>query len=170
MKIETTRLVIKPLSSSDSKMFFDLSQNLDFKQFQISNYQRQSTEEAAQWIATQQAYLDRNGIGIVGIFENTSQKLIGLAALRYLGTEKASKVELIYRLDDQFLGKGFGFETGKALIDYAFNIVKLDSLVASIDPKNDASKKALKKLGFECKEVIKIGIFDEELHVLNRPR
>ena len=46
MFLETKRLVLKKLRASDAETYFKLSQNDDFRLFQISEYRRSSIDEA----------------------------------------------------------------------------------------------------------------------------
>jgi [ribosomal protein S5]-alanine N-acetyltransferase len=56
--------------------------------------------------------------------------------------------ELMYHFAKQHWGKGYATEAGKACIEYAKKHLKLIRIGASIDPKNEASKKVLEKIGF----------------------
>jgi RimJ/RimL family protein N-acetyltransferase len=166
MKIKTARLHIRALSGKDAKAYFELSQNEGFRKYQISDYRRRSIEESEQWIRALAEYHHRNGFGILGVFTKQDELLIGIGALKYLGSEKASPVELMYRLSDLFWGNGFGLEIGSALVDYAFRTVGLSLIVATVDPANLPSKKILLKLGFKFKELISIEGFREEVYEL----
>jgi RimJ/RimL family protein N-acetyltransferase len=50
-------------------------------------------------------------------------------------------------------GKGYGLESLRLLLNYAFNKLKLHSLLATVTPNNKPSLKMLKKTGFK-----KVGI------------
>jgi ribosomal-protein-alanine N-acetyltransferase len=170
MVIQTARLALRQLQTSDAKAYFELSQNDGFRRFQISNYRRSSIKDAEQWIDKISAYHQRNGTGVIGVFDKKDSQLIGLCALKYLEDEGKSPIELMYRIDDRHWGQGYGFEIGQALISYAFTEMKLEKLVATVDPRNIPSKRILAKLGFRFLDMIKIESFDEELHELRSTR
>ncbi len=166
MELETQRLRIRALSEKDAPAYFKLSQNGGFRSFQISDYRRKSIEDTENWIHALSEYQKRNGIGIYGVFDKDNDALIGICALKYLGAEKASPVELMYRVSDSYWGKGFGLEIGKALVDLGLGMIGLPSIVGTVDPKNDPSRKILLKLGFQFKELIAIEGLQEELYEL----
>lgn len=167
VQIETARLTLKQLQTTDAKAYFELSQNEGFRRFQISDYRRSSIEDAAIWIHKISAYHHRNGIGIIGVFDNNSANLIGLCALKYFQDEGKSPIELMYRIHDLYWGQGYGFEIGQALVAFAFEGNKFDRIVATVDPQNFSSKRILAKLGFSFQKMIEIESIEEELHELS---
>lgn len=168
VQLLTSRLNLRPLTSADASSYFELSQNDGFRQFQISDYRRSSVADAKRWIDEVHRYHLRHGIGVLGVFEKTEERLIGLCALKYLGAEGDSPVELMYRFSDQFWGRGYGREIAEALISYGFSSLNLDRIVATVDPQNRPSKKILESLGFQFREVVQIESLAEELHELQR--
>jgi len=166
MNLESDRLYLKILTQDDSGPYYLLSQNDGFRQFQISDYRKNSKEDASHWITQLELYHKRNGFGIVGVFEKNGQTLVGLGALKYLEEEQRSPVELMYRISDNFWGKGYGFEIASTLICHAFENLNIDHLVATVDPKNLPSKKILLKLGFQFERMIQVESYDEELYKL----
>lgn len=56
--------------------------------------------------------------------------------------------EVGYIFHPDHWGKGFAFEAMRAVVDYAFTHHPVDHLLADIDPRNDASRRLLVKLGF----------------------
>lgn len=72
---------------------------------------------------------------------------IGCCGLRPYDLEK-NILEMGIHLKEQFWGKGFAQEACLAVIDYAFNTLQVDALFAGHNPKNTASARLLKKLGF----------------------
>lgn len=169
MIIHTSRLELRPLKTTDTEAYFDLCQNNGFKLFQISNYHKASTEEIEKWITLLNEYHLRNGFGIIGVFRKRDSHLIGIGALKYLAEENKSPIEIMYRFSDSYWGKGYGFETAKAICEWAFQNVSLKILVATVDPKNTTSKKILNRLGFVFQEIVEIQGIEEELYVLASP-
>ena len=53
-----------------------------------------------------------------------------------------------YFLARAYWGQGYAQEALRALIDYAFANLTLTEILADIDPRNDASLRLLKRLGF----------------------
>jgi RimJ/RimL family protein N-acetyltransferase len=59
-----------------------------------------------------------------------------------------SHIELGYRLLQKHWGHGYATEGGRRLLQYGFNVLKLNEIVAITDPQNQGSQKVLSKLGF----------------------
>ena len=56
--------------------------------------------------------------------------------------------EIGYALKPEYWGKGFMTEALKTIIDFGFHKMNLHSIEANVNPKNQKSKKLLKRLGF----------------------
>lgn len=57
------------------------------------------------------------------------------------------KIELGYRLDPKYWGKGLATEACQAIAQYAFDMLKLDEVVSIIDPQNVRSIRVAEKVG-----------------------
>lgn len=167
MELKTSRLRISPLKVTDADSLFFLSNEPGLTLFQISDYRMRSVEHAWVWIQEKLAYLERNRIGTVGVYLDETGILIGLCALKYLGEEKNSDVEIMFRLSQRYWGQGYATELARALVDYAKIDLKVRRLVATVDPKNEKSKRVLEKIGFSFESVLKIQDLSEELYALN---
>lgn len=77
-----------------------------------------------------------------------NDKNIGCCGLRPYDFEK-NIFELGFHLKKDYWGKGLAQEASLAVIEYAFNVLKVDALFAGHNPNNTASSKLLKKLGFK---------------------
>ena len=79
------------------------------------------------------------------IFNVFSNEFIGCCGLR---PYKESQYEIGFHLRPEYWKQGYAFEGTAAVIKYAFNVLKADSLFAGHHPKNIASSKLLTQLGF----------------------
>ncbi|MBR6802065.1 MAG: GNAT family N-acetyltransferase [Eubacteriaceae bacterium] len=81
------------------------------------------------------------------IFETATGDFIGCCGLRpYVDDD--TTLEIGFHLKKEFWGKGFATEAATAMIKYAFETLNKEKLFAGHNPKNEASRKTLKKLGF----------------------
>ena len=85
------------------------------------------------------------GIQYWPIFELSSGELIGCCGLR---PRSEKQYEIGFHLRPQFWGRGIAVEAAKAVITYAFDVLRAESLFAGHNPHNVNSAKVLKKLGF----------------------
>lgn len=95
---------------------------------------------------------------------------------RMIGKVGGSEMpEIGYIFHPDFWGRGFAHEAMAAVVDYAFAHRPVDHLVADIDPRNDASRRLLLKLGFQFYRHVKNtfcvsgGWVDSDYYVLPRP-
>lgn len=82
------------------------------------------------------------------LFELSTGEFIGCCGLRPFKSEKHS-YEIGVHLCKEYWGRGYASEGIKAVIAYAFDILKADKIYAGHHPENEGSKKLLTKLGFQ---------------------
>ncbi|MGZ7440544.1 GNAT family N-acetyltransferase [Paenibacillus sp. TH7-28] len=82
------------------------------------------------------------------LFNLINEEFIGCCGLRPYDTEK-NIYEIGIHLRSSHWGNGYATETVNAVIQYAFDVKKVDNLFAGHNPNNEASKKMLLKLGFK---------------------
>ena len=80
------------------------------------------------------------------IFELNSNALIGCCGLKPFAEKQ---YEIGFHLRPEFWGQGYALEAAKAVIEYAFAVLKAEGLFAGHNPNNIASKKVLSKLQFQ---------------------
>ena len=64
-------------------------------------------------------------------------------------SEQSGRAEIGYGLARSYWGQGYMNEALRAVIDYAFGPLGVRRLEADIDPRNQASLRALERLGFQ---------------------
>ena len=79
------------------------------------------------------------------IFHKESGELIGCCGLR---PRAEKEYEIGFHLRPKFWRQGYAVEAANAVINYAFEVLKAETLFAGHNPKNVASKSVLAKLGF----------------------
>lgn len=96
------------------------------------------------------------GIGRFAVIEKASGNFIGWSGIR-LNTEYnmngyTKYYDVGYRFIPKYWGKGYATESGKAAVNYAFKTLKLPELYATTEIGNQASHKALLKIGLHYVE------------------
>ncbi len=76
-----------------------------------------------------------------------------------------------YKLDELEVGRGYTTEALQALVDYAFNEIKLHRIEANIIPRNLPSVRVVEKLGFVneglARKYLKInGVWEDHVHMV----
>ncbi len=148
--IETKRLLLRELRNTDLDGMFELDSNPNVHRY-LGNKPIKTKVEAQKILdSVKQQYAER-GIGRFAVIEKASGDFIGWSGLR-LNTEYnmngfTKYYDVGYRLIERFWGKGYATESGKAAIEYAFNVMKLPELYATTEMGNQASHNALLKIG-----------------------
>ncbi|HEV3426497.1 MAG TPA: GNAT family protein, partial [Paraburkholderia sp.] len=62
--------------------------------------------------------------------------------------EQCRRAEIGFCLQRRQWGKGYMSEAAAAVVEHAFEAVKLNRIEADIDPRNTASARVLERLGF----------------------
>lgn len=84
-----------------------------------------------------------------GIYEMTSNNLIGHISLYGIKRLPYSSAFVGYSMDQHFVGRGIATEALQLVLDLAFKTVKLHRVEAYIAPSNSASIRVIEKCGFE---------------------
>ncbi|TCZ79296.1 N-acetyltransferase [Paenibacillus albiflavus] len=153
MKIETNRLIIRPYVENDFEASFALMQNKDL--FQYMHMDVMSMDEYRHlfnWlIRSYDKGLDENFKYSFGLFLKDSNTFIGWIGIGGLDFKPEDK-EIYYLIGKEYWGNGYASEAASHLIQYGFETMKLQRIVAKVDPRNVASKRIIEKSGlkFEC--------------------
>ena len=88
-----------------------------------------------------------------GITLKPQDKLIGSCGFTW--DREASAAEVGYELASQFWRQGIMSEALRAILNYGFEIEGMQFVIAEIMLENEASRRLLKKLGFQSQRVLK---------------
>jgi ribosomal-protein-alanine N-acetyltransferase len=88
------------------------------------------------------------------IVEQDSGQFVGLNAILEKEVEGETVYDLGYFLLPPFWGQGFAAEASRRVVAYAFEELGLPSLVAIIDPRNQASQSVALKLGMHLEREV----------------
>lgn len=144
MLLQTKRLIIRKFTEEDLDALSVLLGNAEVMRFSLAG---PCTREQTKW------YLEKRilnhyaefGFGLWALmFE---ERLIGFAGLIMQSIDGEDLVELAYRLDPQYWGKGLASEAAEAIAEYAFNQLHLDQVISIIDPNNVRSVNVATRLG-----------------------
>ena len=150
INIETKRLLLREMRVEDVDGMFALDSNPNVHKY-LGNKPIKTKAEAHKIIESVLQQYKERGIGRFAVIEKVTEEFIGWSGIR-LNTEYnmngfTKYYDVGYRLIERFWGKGYATESGKASIDFAFNTMKLPELYATTEIGNEASHKALLKIG-----------------------
>ncbi len=151
-EITTQRFRLRKILSIDQQQIFEGLSNEDvIKYYGVSYKTFEDTLRQMQWYEN----LLNTETGIWwGISFRESKELIGACGFNNTSIEH-KKTEMGYWLFPQNRKKGVMMEVAPAIIEYAFTVLKLHRIEASVEVDNIASKKLLIKLGFAYEGTLK---------------
>ena len=146
-KLESERLIFRSFTKEDAQDILLLKSNDEVMMHMdaIKHQTIQDSEKAI--IKNQNLFKERQGI-IWAIIEKSTREFIGYFGFWRLIREHC-RAEIGYALKPQFWSKGFMRESMNLLIDFGFNELKLHSIEANLNPKNENSERLLKNFGFK---------------------
>ena len=145
MIFETERLLIRQYETNDFENFYTLYSDED-----VMRYIRpvQSKEKTFASFNDHLAYYKLFPVyGIWAMIEKSNNQFLGTFMLKHSITAEGN-IELGYSLLKIFWGNGFATEAVAGGLNYGFNTLKLETIIAITQMENIASKKVLIKSGF----------------------
>lgn len=153
IRIETERLLLRELLPSDTEGMFRLDSNANVHQF-LGNNPVLSIEESQNYIASIRKQYQENGIGRYAVILKETNEFIGWCGIKLITELENNHInfyEIGYRFIEEYWGKGFGYESAKAWLDYGFQTMRIETIYASANIENRGSRKILEKIGMQQK-------------------
>jgi ribosomal-protein-alanine N-acetyltransferase len=149
--LETERLILRKIVPTDEMALFLLESNPNVHQY-LGNNPITTMEESRKYINHIKNQYAQNGIGRFAVVLKETNEMIGWSGIKFITEPENNHInihEIGYRLMEEHWGKGYGFESAKAWLDYGFNQMKIQKMYASANKKNAGSIKILKKIGMQ---------------------
>ena len=150
--LETARFILRPLEKTDENEIFALRSDDAINQY-LGRAKAQSLEDAQNFIRKIHENLDENNAILWAICGKNDSSLIGTICLWNFEKTKV-EAEIGYELLPDFHGKGILQEVIPKVIDYGFNTMKLNAIVALLDKNNVKSVRLLEKNNFKQEPVL----------------
>lgn len=150
----TARLHLRAISETDENDLFEMDSDPEVHLY-IENKPVQSIETIRVVITLLKEQYRQNGIARWAVVDRSTNECIGWCGLKYFDqpvNNHQNFYELGYRFKKKHWGKGFATEAARAVLEYGFKHLAIDTIFAITDPINLNSKKVLHKLGFEYQE------------------
>jgi RimJ/RimL family protein N-acetyltransferase len=110
---------------------------------------------------------EEHGFG-AWIFRDASGAFVARGALERRRIDDVDEVELMYAVAADRWRQGHGTRVARALVDVAFDVLRLGSLVAFVLPDNYGSHRILDRCGFSFDRLVEHGGRPHELFRLRR--
>jgi ribosomal-protein-alanine N-acetyltransferase len=142
VRLTTERLVLRPPTLDDLPAWHAIY--LDAEEVWYGA-PRSSLDENRTRLERQIAHREQHGFGMCAVELAASGETIGTAGLQHL--EGGPEIEVGYRFLKEHWGHGYATESAQASIDFGFDEVGLDRIVAVALETNIASRRVLEKCG-----------------------
>jgi RimJ/RimL family protein N-acetyltransferase len=147
--IETARLFIQKWTEAEADAFYELTQDVGFTAFPITDWRQKDVASALKWIREMRAFNEQTKMGAFQLRERETGALVGMVAIRVLELQNEDRPEITYRLRESAWGKGYATEAARAMLKYGFEELGFEEIAASITPDNEASIKVALKIGMK---------------------
>lgn len=145
-EIKTSRLILRPWKKEDLEPLCRLNSDSHVMEFLLTPL---SHEESKARLDVYSRHISDNGWGLWAVSVPGVSDFIGWIGLWPISFEShfTPAIEVGWRLLPEFWGYGYATEGAKAALQYGFDILKLDEIVAITVPANVRSRRVMEKLG-----------------------
>jgi ribosomal-protein-alanine N-acetyltransferase len=165
--LASPRLILRPFLSEDIDRLHSIYQVKDvLKYFPGSSIP--SLEKVERFVTRQHTHWQEHAYGNWAILPAGAKEISGWAGLQYL--PELDETEVGFLLAKPFWGQGFASEAARLSIQFGFEEIALDHIIALVHPENTASLAVVKKCGFEYEATIPLWGADLMRHTLKRPQ
>jgi ribosomal-protein-alanine N-acetyltransferase len=145
-KLKTERLLLRQLTESDDQVILFLRSDQTVNAH-VTRTKTNTIEEAISFINKINKGIDEQNWLLWGITIKNNPKLIGTICL-WNFSEDRKTAEVGYDLHPEFYKQGIMNEALKNILNYGFEVLKLDTIEAFTHRDNEASKKLLIRNNF----------------------
>jgi ribosomal-protein-alanine N-acetyltransferase len=157
VKLETARVLLRPFEERDWPAFAEIASKDAVLEFLPAN-DRMTRDQLQNVFAWLRECYNRNTVDRIEKFTlpvilKQTGEVVGWCGLGPLEYDE-SQIEVYFVIDPEQWGKGLATEAAAALLEYAFEVLRLGRVVAVADPRNGASIRVLRKLGMKEEGVV----------------
>jgi ribosomal-protein-alanine N-acetyltransferase len=147
IQIETKRLIIKLPQLADLDDLYALQSDPDVMRYVGTGVR--TREVVQEGLLSNIQHQEKHGFSLGAVYLKETGEFIGRAGLIYLAFDDTQPdIEIGYMLHKNCWNNGYATELAQACIQWGFENLKVNKLVAVIQPENEASQRVLEKLGF----------------------
>lgn len=140
--LESARLSFVPCSETDLDLLRIHWTQAEVRRFLFDD-QIVEPEAVSGLINNSQSSFSRCGYGLWKLLHKNNGQFCGVCGF----TENEGTPELIFSIEPDYWGRGLAQESADCTIDYLFNALGVDRIIASVDRPNTASIQVLDKIG-----------------------
>ncbi len=145
--LETERLIIRNWRADDWLLVRPMALDPEVMQY-IGHYQPWSEQETRQFVANRISDYERYGGTMWPLVLKENEAFVGYCGfLRRQYGEYKGEIEIGYALAKDAWGRGLAAEAGARILEYGFEVLGFDCVIASARPENEPSIRVMEKMG-----------------------
>jgi RimJ/RimL family protein N-acetyltransferase len=150
--LETERLLIREVDADiDAEFMLELLNSPKFIQF-IGDRKVRSVEESRDFIQTRyRKSYEEHGYGLYAVDLKSENLPVGICG--FVRRDSLPAPDLGFAFLPEHEGKGYGFESARALMKHGRDVLNFNELLAITSIDNEVSGKLLLKLGFVFQQI-----------------
>src|SRR5690606_3107957 len=161
MNIIKEDIILRAIEQDDMQLLKELINDPEVEKMVVGWSFPVSTNQQINWINSLSN--DRNNIRFIIDIRNVGA--VGVVSLTRIDFKNGTAtINIKLKKEDKIRNKGIGYKAIAMLIDYAFNQLNLNCLVANILNYNTASQKLFEKSGFELEGTLRKRVFKNGAH------
>jgi RimJ/RimL family protein N-acetyltransferase len=146
MKLETERLIIRPITLADKNEIFEYRRDKETNKYQ--GWIPEKIEDVEEFIGkiAEQINIPDTWFQFV-LMEKETRKIVGDLGIHFMDSEN-KQAEIGCTLNKVYQNKGYAAESVKCVIDYLFRNLNKHRIITSIDSDNINSIRLVERIGF----------------------
>ena len=157
--VETTRLTLRRLTLEDARFILGLLNEPSFLEL-IGDKGVRTLDDARRYLETGPlASYERHGFGLYLVELKETSAPIGICGL--IQRDSLDDVDIGFAFTPENWSRGYAFESASAVLDFGFDVLGLERIVAITSRDNEPSIKVLERLGLRFEKELRLAA-DEE--------
>lgn len=144
VQLETKRLLLRESIVEDAPVLYEMTNDPEVMKY-TGDVMFKSVEETKELIRNYPDYQKYTYGRWTTIIKETNE-IIGWCGLKYI--EDLKETDLGFRFMKKYWNKGYGTEASIACLQYGFEQLGMQQIIAQVYKDNGASQRVLQKLGF----------------------
>ncbi|MBX9742264.1 MAG: GNAT family N-acetyltransferase [Chthoniobacterales bacterium] len=145
MNIETDRLLLRGWKKEDAQAYYQMNQDPKVLEFLPGPLSREQVE---QFITDKNQTLQETGYTLWAVEEKATKALLGFIGLQeVLPPFPILGIEVGWRLDSQYWGRGYAPEGAQAVLTYGFQTLGFQEIFSYTSALNKRSQRVMEKIG-----------------------
>lgn len=150
IRIETQRLVLREFEQDDAERLHEIcSQPYILKWMPDWEHPIEQRKEWLDWVKKQYPLATKESARIMlAVTLEETGKITGMVGIGNK-EEVDNEIEIAYFISEEYSGKGYITEAAKVMLQWAFETLGMEYIIAIVETDNYASQRVVEKCGFE---------------------